>query len=106
MVVLSFLYTKANKSISEFNSFPQISHPSFLSLANNSILGISPQNSTILFLTESGFLLCFPLGSIITLETELLTFGDFPLTPIKHTSALDFVYHPTPKMVSHLLDLF
>lgn len=59
--------------------------------------GKSPQNFTILSLTIAGFVLCSLRGSIIILETELLFLGAFPLTPIKQTSAFDFVYHPTPK---------
>ena len=53
--------------------------------------GKSPQSSTILSLTISGFLECSPLGSKRTLETKLLAIGGLPFIPIKQHSQLDFV---------------
>ena len=78
-------------------SFPQQSHPFTVCLENNSILGRSPINSTILSLISSGFLECSLKGE----RTTWLTLFDFlfslPLNPKTQISAFALVQLPSPK---------
>jgi len=68
-----------------------VSQPLVFSLANNSILVISPINSTILFLTISGFFECPSTGESIICETEADCLTGFPLVAIKHNSEFALV---------------
>src|SRR6478752_256508 len=75
-------------------SLPQISHPSFGVLQNNSTFGRSPSNSTIRFLTSSGFRLCISLSASTNWLTLwlLINLCALPLVASKHIS-LPFKVH-------------
>ena len=68
--------------------------------------GKSPQNSTILSRVIDGFFECSSLTDSIIDDTLFETFGARPFVPIKHISAFDFVYHPTPKKFDPFLFFF
>lgn len=99
MVFVSFLlrYLAKSKLISESISSPQLSQPSALFLANNSILGKSPTNSIILSLTQSGFCEWLRTGLKTSCDTFGLILLGLPLIANKQGSLLALVHLPNPK---------
>ena len=88
-------------------SSPKLSHPFTLSLANSSIRGNSPHNSTIRSLISAGFLLCSIILASHICDTDFDTRLGCPFVPIKHTSEFERVQNPSPiKYVFFFLFLF